>query len=133
MMVIMQFVFQIIILAVGFGVGYWLIITANSQEGTIKNFGQALGGVLIVMAMILEIFSCYYMMKLSNSAYLQSGSSTNGAVNSVQTDNNAEIEEKNEPESDKNIQSVNPPEGEDKRASLESKNIPIKKDKDDHE
>lgn len=54
MMIIMQFAFQIILLAVGFGVGYWLIITANKQQDTMKTFGQALGGVLIVMALILR-------------------------------------------------------------------------------
>lgn len=71
MMIIMQFAFQIILLAVGFGIGYWLIITANKQQGTIKTFGQALGCVLIVMTLILEIFSAYYSMKISNREYMQ--------------------------------------------------------------
>lgn len=127
MMITMQFVLQIILLAVGFGVGYWLIITANSQEGTIKTFGQTLGGVLIIMAMILEIFSSYYSMKISNnmqSEYL---------MNPTQNDNNGSLDDRSEPDQDKNIQSVNPPEGEEQKASEESKNIPIKRNIEDHE
>lgn len=73
MMIIMQFTFQIILLAVGFGVGYWLIITAASQQGTTKAIGQSLGGILIVMAMFLAILSCYYSMKIANKGYMQGG------------------------------------------------------------
>jgi len=69
----MQFTFQIILLGIGFGVGYWLLITANGQQGTMKTIGQALGGILIVMAMILAIFSCYYSMKIANKGYMQGG------------------------------------------------------------
>jgi len=71
MMIIMQFTFQIILLAVGFGIGYFLLIIANNQQGTMKTIGQTLGGILIVMAMILAIFSCYYSMKISSKGYMQ--------------------------------------------------------------
>lgn len=73
MMIIMQFTFQIILLAVGFGVGYLLLISAGNQQATLKTIGQALGGILIVMAMILAIFSCYYSMKISSKGYMQGG------------------------------------------------------------
>lgn len=72
-MIIMQFTFQIILLAVGFGVGYLLLISAGNQQATLKTIGQALGGILIVMAMILAIFSCYYSMKISSKGYMQGG------------------------------------------------------------
>lgn len=75
MMIIMQFTFQIILLAIGFGVGYWLLITANTQQGNLRNVGQALGGILVVMAMFLAILSCYYSMKIANKGYMQSGCS----------------------------------------------------------
>ena len=132
MMIIMQFVLQIILLAVGFGAGYWLIIAANSQEGTIKTFGQALGGVLIIMAMILEIFSAYYSMKISNSGYMEGGCPMNKTMSPI-NGNIGDIKDRSESEQDKNIQSVNPREGEEQEASEESKNIPIKSNIKDHE
>jgi len=73
MMIIMQFTFQIILLAIGFGVGYWLLITANTQQGSLKTVGQSLGGILVVMAMFLAILSCYYSMKIANKGYMQGG------------------------------------------------------------
>lgn len=130
MTIIMQFAFQIILLAIGFGVGYWLIITANTQEGTIKTLGQALGGVLIIMAMILEIFSGYYSMKVANGGYMEGGCPMNRTMSPI----NGNVEDiKDKGESDQNIQSINPREGEEQEASEESKNIPIKKSIEDHE
>jgi len=73
MMIIMQFTSQIILLAIGFGVGYLLLVSSVNQQGTLKTIGQALGGILIVMAMILAIFSCYYSMKISSKGYMQGG------------------------------------------------------------
>lgn len=73
MMIIMQFTFQIILLGIGFGVGYWLLLVANNQQGAMKTIGQTLGAILIIMAMILAIFSCYYSMKIANKGYMQGG------------------------------------------------------------
>lgn len=138
MMIIMQFAFQIILLAVGFGVGYWLIITASKQEGTIKTFGKALGGILIVMAIILEIFSAYYSMKISNRGYMQGGCPLNRTMNpnikqkrdENSIDNNSNIDERNELEQNTNTQRINPQESEEE-ASLEGKSRPIKSNKND--
>lgn len=101
-MIIMQFAFQIILLAVGFGVGYWLIITADKQQDTLKTFGQALGGALIVMSIILEIFSAYYSMKISNRGYMQGGCPLNKFA-----DRN-DIEYRTEFESNTNTHMINP-------------------------
>lgn len=136
MMIIMQFAFQIVLLAVGFGVGYWLIITANSQQGTIKTFGQALGGVLIVMAIILEIFSAYYSMKISNKDYMQGGCPMNKTMYPIENqnniDNNSDVDERSELEQDTNTLRINPQESE-REASLEGKGRPVKSLKTDHD
>ena len=127
MMIIMQSVFQILILAVGFGAGYWLIITANSQEGTIKNFGQALGGVLIVMALILEIFSCYYAMQIGNRDYMQSGCPVQRVINQGGT--GVDTEDENYNNSD-----IKPSTDTENSQDLPvSKNVPVKRDIKDHE
>lgn len=136
MMIIMQFAFQIVLLAVGFGVGYWLIITANTQQGTIKTFGQALGGVLIVMAIILEIFSAYYSMKISNRDYMQGGCPMNKTMDEMKDqnsiDNNSDVDERSELEQDTNTLRINPQESE-QDASLEGKGRPVKSLKTDHD
>lgn len=137
MMIIMQFAFQIILLAVGFGVGYWLIITANDQQGTIKTFGQALGGVLIIMALILEIFSAYYSMKISNRGYMQGGCPMNRTMNPTgnpnSIDNNSDINERSDIEQNTNTQRINNPPESEEEASLEGKSRPIKRDIKDHD
>lgn len=137
MMIIIQFAFQIILLAVGFGVGYWLIITANAQQGTIKTFGQALGGVLIIMALILEIFSGYYSMKIPNRDYMQGGCPMNRTMNPTQDpnsiDSNSDINERNEIEQDTNQQSINNTPESEEEDSLEGKSRPIKRNKDDRD
>jgi len=132
----MQFAFQIILLAIGFGVGYWLIITANAQQGTMKTFGQVLGGILIVMALILEIFSAYYSMKISNRGYMQGGCPMNRLMNPIRnknsSDDNSDVDKRSELEQNTNTQMINPQENEE-GTSLESKNRPIKSNIKDHE
>ena len=80
-MIIMQFTSQIILLAIGFGVGYALLVHAKTQEGNMRTIGQTLGGILIVMAVILSMFSCYYSMKTSNRGYMQSGCPVQKMIN----------------------------------------------------
>lgn len=133
MMIIMQFAFQIILLAVGFGVGYWLIITANLQEGTIKTFGQALGGILIVMALILEIFSAYYSMRISNRGYMQGGCPLNRTMNpTMNQSKDKDVEDRSEFEQDTNTQMINP-QGDEEKVYQKNENKPIRKDKDDRD
>lgn len=129
MMIIMQFAFQIILLAVGFGVGYWLIITANSQQGTIKTFGQALGGILIVMALILEIFSAYYSMKMSNRGFMQGGCPMNRAMNPM-LNQDRDINERSEIEKNTNTQMINPQENEDGTFN-KNQGVPVRMNKND--
>lgn len=69
MMIFMHFTFQTLLLSIGFGVGYWLLITAASQEFILKIIGRSLGGLLIVMTIFFAIFSCYYSTKFSIPQY----------------------------------------------------------------
>jgi len=68
-MIFMHFTSQIILLAIGFGVGYWILITANKHEGRLKIIGETLGWILIAMAILSALFSCYYTMKLASGNY----------------------------------------------------------------
>lgn len=129
MMIIMQFAFQIILLALGFGVGYWLIITANNQQGAIKTFGQVLGGVLIVTALILGVVSLYYSIKISNRGYMQGGCPLNKTVNQSEGKN---IQDRNEFERDTNTQIINP-QGNEEAVYRRNENKPIKRNKNDRE
>lgn len=129
MMIIMQFAFQIVLLAVGFGVGYWLIITANAQQGTIKTFGQALGGVLIIMALILEIFSAYYSMKISNRGYMQGGCPLNRTMNPY---NNKDMNDRSEFERNTNTQMINP-QGNEEEAYRKNQDKPIRRNRNDRD
>lgn len=62
-MLLLHFAFQMIILAVGFGVGYWILINASNQESFLRNVGQTLGTVLIVLAAITTLLTAYYSLK----------------------------------------------------------------------
>lgn len=94
MLIFMHFTFQIILLGIGFGVGYWLLITANTQEDNLKILGRTLGGILIVMAIILAIFSCYYSMKIGNRSYMQSGCPVKGMMQRQMQDSDDELDQK---------------------------------------
>lgn len=72
-MMIAHLTFQLIPLAFGFGVGYWLLINANNQDGATKTIGQILAGILIVMATILAMFSCYNSVKFARGGYMHDG------------------------------------------------------------
>jgi len=73
MMMSMHYSAQIILLAVGFGVGYWILIIADSQAGRLKSLGNFLGMLLIAVSIIFAMFSCYYSLKIGNRDYMQSG------------------------------------------------------------
>lgn len=136
MMIIMQFTFQIILLGIGFGVGYWLLITANNQQGIMRTIGQALGGILIVMAMILAIFSCYYSMKISNRGYMEGGCPMNSTMNPMvkqsQNNENEEINSRSKLEQNTNTQMINPQEN-DEETPQKDENRPIKRNIKDHD
>lgn len=73
MLLIVHLTFQIIIVGIGFGIGYWLLITSKEQERAFELIGQALGAILIVLALFLAIFGSYYSMAIVNRIYMQTG------------------------------------------------------------
>lgn len=127
MMIIVQFTFQIILLAVGFGVGYWLLTAATEQEGTIKTIGQTLGGILIVMALILAIFSSYYSMKIYNRGFMQGGCPLHRNISPIDNDSEQPdaIEESDKNEQNTNKQMSNPQKGENE-SSTKDEELPVK-------
>lgn len=134
MMIIMQFTFQIILLAIGFGVGYWLILNANQQEGSIKTIGQTLGGILIVMAMILAIFSCYYSMKIANKGYMQGGCPMMQQLQEKPMMNNENAQEAETLDENETAPMLNQDEnGETQEVTSEGENQPVKRNIKDHE
>lgn len=58
------FTFQIILLTLGFSVGYLLLLRAQAQEPNLKTIGVALGWTLIVATIILEICSFPYSLAI---------------------------------------------------------------------
>lgn len=59
-MISILFTSQVILLAVGFGIGYLLLIKANTHEAKLKTIGEALAWVLIAMTVLLAICNFFY-------------------------------------------------------------------------
>lgn len=68
----MIFLHLVILLTIGFGVGYWLLITANKHEGRLKTIGESLGYVLLVLVILSSIFGFFASMKIDDSDYMPS-------------------------------------------------------------
>jgi len=67
MMEIKLFTMQIIPLALSFGIAYWILITAHTQEGNLKSLGKTLGWSLITISIISTLFSYYLINNSRNS------------------------------------------------------------------
>lgn len=72
-MIFMHFTSQIILLAVGFGVGYAILVTANGHDGRLRTLGNSLGVILIAASIILAVLGCYYSMTMQNRGYMPGG------------------------------------------------------------
>ena len=70
MIAMMIFIHLIILLTIGFGVGYWLLITANKQEGRLKTLGESLGYTLIALVILSALFGFLSSMKIDDSDYM---------------------------------------------------------------
>lgn len=70
MIAMMIFMHLIIVLTLGFGVGYWLLITASKYEGRLKTIGESLGFALIAMVILSAISGFFYSIKISDSDYI---------------------------------------------------------------
>lgn len=58
------FTFQIILLVIGFGVGYLFLIKAKTQESNLRTLGEILGWTLIVATIVLEILNFSYSINI---------------------------------------------------------------------
>jgi len=70
MIAMMIFIHLIILLTIGFGVGYWLLITANRHEGRLKTIGEYLGFVLIAMVILYSILGFFYSINVKDNNYM---------------------------------------------------------------
>lgn len=69
----MHFIFQIILLAVGFSIGYGLLIKANKQEGALNTVGKFLGWILILMTLFASLLCSYYSIKILKNGPIRHG------------------------------------------------------------
>lgn len=65
-MISMLFTFQIFLLAVGFFIGYWFLITAQKQENHLKLTGIILGWVMILLTIFLSVCNFLYSIMMIN-------------------------------------------------------------------
>lgn len=73
MMILKHLMFQLVPIAISFGVAYWILITASHQESMLKNIGRFLGWLLIVLAILATIFSNYYAFTMKDYHYMHRG------------------------------------------------------------
>lgn len=60
------FISQIAILVLGLGVGYWLLIKADTQEESLKSIGKNLAWALITVTTFLAICNFFYSIIILN-------------------------------------------------------------------
>lgn len=70
MISMMIFIHLIMLLIIGFGVGYWLLVTANKHEGRLKTLGESLGFVLIALVIIYSILGFFYSIKIKDTNFM---------------------------------------------------------------
>jgi len=70
MVAMMIFIHLIILLTFGFGVGYWLLITASKYEGRLKTIGESLGFTLITLVILAGLFGFFSSMRIDESDYM---------------------------------------------------------------
>lgn len=77
MIAMMIYLHLIILLTIGFGIGYWILITANKHEGRLKTIGESLGFVLIFLVILSAVFGFFLSLKIDDSDYIPSMSQEN--------------------------------------------------------
>lgn len=70
MIAMMIFIHLIMLLIIGFGVGYWLLVTANKHEGHLKTLGEMLGTILIALVILYSILGFSYSLKIKDTEYM---------------------------------------------------------------
>lgn len=93
MILLMHFIFQIILLSIGFGVGYSLLLKANKQEGGLNIVGKILGWILILMTLITSSFCSYYSIKMFKTGHMHFGCPMHGTMQQQNQDEQEETQE----------------------------------------
>lgn len=92
----MIFIHLIILLTIGFGIGYWILITANKHEGHLKTIGEFLGFALIALVILSAVFGFFASMKIDDSDYMPNvGQQKSQMLNNEEKEENEDIQ-KNE-------------------------------------
>lgn len=60
-------VYMMLHLAIALAIGFWLLITAIKQEGWLKILGSVFGWIIISLAIISSIITCYSVIKYRNA------------------------------------------------------------------
>lgn len=68
-MIFMHIVFQIVLLALGFGTGYLLLLLASKEHGSLRTVGQVLGWILILVSIFASLISSYSTIKMAHTIY----------------------------------------------------------------
>lgn len=118
------FTFQIILLILGFGVGYLFLIKAKTQEGNLKNIGEALGWALIALTIFLAICNFFFSITILNN---YAGKRICPVSGTSETQQQA-IQEGNTPEIPQETESL-----QDNENSQDNQNKPIKHNISDHD
>lgn len=129
MIAMMIFIHLVILLTIGFGVGYWILITANKQEGRLKTIGESLGFVLIALVILSAIFGFIYSMNIDDRDYMTGVGQQKMQMLDKKEDEEIQNDEKN-PKIDDERSEEN---GEMQDESQENENKPIKSNIKDHE
>ena len=70
MIAMMIYIHLLILLIIGFGVGYWLLVTASKNEGRLKTIGESLGFTLIALVILSAVFGFFSSIKIDDSDYM---------------------------------------------------------------
>lgn len=70
MIAMMIFIHLIMLLIIGFGVGYWILVTANRHEGRLKTLGEVLGTILIAIVILYSMMGFVYSMKIKDTNFM---------------------------------------------------------------
>lgn len=122
MMMSILFTSQIVLLAVGFGVGYWLLIIANGQENRLKTIGEALGKGIIAATVLLIICNFFYSLMIINNYCKKDYYPINGPVQQYQPVEDQVMPDLNKEQQDGTTDDTDKPE-----------NKPVKRNIYDHE
>lgn len=123
MIAMMIFIHLIVLLTIGFGVGYWLLITANKHEGRLKTLGESLGFVIIALVILSAILGFFYSTNIKDSDYMPGvGQQKTQMLNNEDKEENEEIQK-----DEKNPMMDNEKSEEMQESPKEDESKPIKK------